>query len=435
MNKRLLKIFLLLLPVSLMWSCGSESDEPTTRPSEQPAPNPEQIVLKVEDVVGCWEVVQAKFEAEGAWAAWPYETTSATFYSDGSYVGEGYFGHGEGRYLVAGNAITTTVDGAPYITYKVLSLGDDSAEMEAQLHSYGTTIWMLCERSEFLDKEPENSTSEENVINSESGAKAVLSKCYYLLCTLLTQKCTLEETLLAGDFSALSPQSASIENLWECAYRLLRETNEALAALESASLDASFTDSCCDQLQALRGFTAYLLASLWGDVPYYEGRVEVNESLKPLKQREILEAAWDGLEGIGELLFSPLEATLNEAAVRLIQAEIALTSNEHKRALDILSAIDTTPFAGESIFACYSEGTVLQVCYTKAHIELLRQEANKEIAELASAWSEQLYGRWQMLHRIGMAVEITGCEEHHCLLPIPDSELMMNPALTQNDGY
>lgn len=435
MNKRRLKIFLLLLLGPLMWGCGADGDESTKKPSDQPAPNPEQIVLKVEDVVGCWVVSQVKFEADGAWSEWPYEATSATFFSDGSYVGEGYFGYGEGRYLVTGNTIKTTVDNTPYITYKVFSIGEESAQMEAQLHHYDTTIWMTCHRSEVLDKVPDNSTTEDNAFSNESNAMAVLGGCYQLLSDLLTKKCALEEALLTGDFSELTPQSMAIKTLWESAYKLLSNTNNALSAVKNAPLDESFVNSFCAHLQALRGYTAYLLTSLWGEVPYYEVSVEIGQPLKPLKQTEILEAAWEGLESVGEPLFAPLEATLNRAAASLIRAEVALTNHETKRALDVLSAIDTTPFAEESIFACYSEGAVSQVCYTKNHIELLRREAEGDIEGLSTAWGNLLYGRWQMLHRIGKAVELTGCEAHHRLLPIPDSELMMNPDLQQNEGY
>lgn len=44
-------------------------------------------------------------------------------------------------------------------------------------------------------------------------------------------------------------------------------------------------------------------------------------------------------------------------------------------------------------------------------------------------------GEWNMLKRTSRAIEVCGCEPYELLLPIPMSELMFNPKITQNSGY
>lgn len=55
---------------------------------------------------------------------------SVTFYDNGTYYGEGYFGTGVGTYKAKGDVIYTYVDGTPYRNYRVISLNDNVAELE-----------------------------------------------------------------------------------------------------------------------------------------------------------------------------------------------------------------------------------------------------------------------------------------------------------------
>ena len=70
--------------------------------------------------------------------------TSATFNSDGTYSGSGYFGNGSGTYTAKGNTITTFVSGQVYIVYTVLSLNGSTAELKMTMPGSDETLWIKC---------------------------------------------------------------------------------------------------------------------------------------------------------------------------------------------------------------------------------------------------------------------------------------------------
>lgn len=79
--------------------------------------------------------------------------------------------------------------------------------------------------------------------------------------------------------------------------------------------------------------------------------------------------------------------------------------------------------------------------YTPMKMALLLQEAGMEDTADKSAlpdeWKvrKQDWGYWIMLKRIGLAQAVAGCEAHELLMPFPQSETDLLPALRQNPGY
>jgi heat shock protein HslJ len=71
---------------------------------------------------------------------WKWETTSATFYSNGTYYGRGYFGTGSGTYKLSGSRITCYVDGEKFMWYDVISLDDTEATLIASDNSGSITV-------------------------------------------------------------------------------------------------------------------------------------------------------------------------------------------------------------------------------------------------------------------------------------------------------
>ena len=47
-------------------------------------------------IVGTWKVTEVKTSQSGSYMDWPFKTTYASFKSDGTYYGSGYFGTGSG---------------------------------------------------------------------------------------------------------------------------------------------------------------------------------------------------------------------------------------------------------------------------------------------------------------------------------------------------
>ncbi|MCC8084989.1 MAG: RagB/SusD family nutrient uptake outer membrane protein, partial [Clostridium sp.] len=79
--------------------------------------------------------------------------------------------------------------------------------------------------------------------------------------------------------------------------------------------------------------------------------------------------------------------------------------------------------------------------YTPAKTALLLKEAGMEDTADKSAlpdeWKtrKQDWGYWIMLKRTGQAQAVAGCEAYELLMPFPQSEINLLPALTQNPGY
>jgi hypothetical protein len=124
----------------LLYSCGKDNGAET--PSNS-------FTLNRDDIIGCWKVIQAKYDEGAKMTDWAFEDTYATFEENGLYKGEGYFGDGEGTYSVSGNVITTKVNNVPYIIYEVTGIEEDKskANLTATLQSNQMKIWMVVEKS------------------------------------------------------------------------------------------------------------------------------------------------------------------------------------------------------------------------------------------------------------------------------------------------
>ena len=61
------------------------------------------------DIVGTWKITEVKTSQSGSYIAWPFKTTYASFKSDGTYYGSGYFGNGSGTWSIKGNTVGNVV--------------------------------------------------------------------------------------------------------------------------------------------------------------------------------------------------------------------------------------------------------------------------------------------------------------------------------------
>ncbi len=112
-------------------SCSSEDDD-------------DDFNYPLKTLYGTWKMSEVKLSENGSYIDWPMKATTATFNSDGTYSGSGYFGNGSGTYTAKGNTITTYVSGEVYIVYTVLSLSGSIAELKMTTHGSGETLWIKC---------------------------------------------------------------------------------------------------------------------------------------------------------------------------------------------------------------------------------------------------------------------------------------------------
>lgn len=92
-------------------SCSSNDDDDA---------NSSELASKI---IGKWKIIQVEqndgsmLDVTSSTAETVFKPTYATFNSDGTYSGSGYFGYGSGTYKVSGNKIYTYIGGEEYIVY------------------------------------------------------------------------------------------------------------------------------------------------------------------------------------------------------------------------------------------------------------------------------------------------------------------------------
>ena len=95
-------------------------------------------------IVGTWKVTEVKTSQSGSYMDWPFKTTYASFKSDGTYYGSGYFGTGSGTWSIKGNTVNTYVGGELYASYEIISVTSTTSELKMSMGS--DAIWIKCKK-------------------------------------------------------------------------------------------------------------------------------------------------------------------------------------------------------------------------------------------------------------------------------------------------
>ena len=95
-------------------------------------------------IVGTWKITDVKTSQSGTYIIWPFKATYASFKSDGTYYGSGYFGAGSGTWSVKGNTVNTYVGGELYASYEIISVTSTTSELKMSMD--GESIWIKCKK-------------------------------------------------------------------------------------------------------------------------------------------------------------------------------------------------------------------------------------------------------------------------------------------------
>ena len=95
-------------------------------------------------IVGTWKITEVKTSQSGSYIEWPFQTTYASFKSDGTYYGSGYFGTGSGTWSIKGNKVNTYVGGVLYASYEIISVTSTTSELKMSIDS--DAIWIKCKK-------------------------------------------------------------------------------------------------------------------------------------------------------------------------------------------------------------------------------------------------------------------------------------------------
>ena len=430
MSKILRYIVFMLLPIFAL-SCAKPGNNGSK----------EVFTLNRSDIIGCWKVVQAKYDESATMTEWTYEDTYAIFLENGQYHGEGHFGTGDGTYSISGNTITAKIDNEPYIVYDVTDVKGEKAEMIATIQSNKMKIWMVCERfyggDEYLEQPPVETLNPEDIFSTESQVFMFVSGVYSELLIFAALEQSIENKLVSRQLAVLNPANAEIMSLWTRAYKILRMVNSGIDVLDG--MDTSFSFKYLSHLKVLRAFMAYNIATLWGEAPFYTSVPDSTNDLTFYNADALLAAALRDMESLvdWDLNNVPEYMYLNATALRVLIGEIQLTLGNNQEAKNSLSVSwDADIFHRGDMVFCLSgqQQSEAVLVYSKDRILWLQKEADGKTGEAMEGWSaEGGYGYWRMLKRIGKAKEVCACEDYQLLLPIPEAEAIKIGH--QNPGY
>lgn len=127
MKKFLFMLFAVILSAMTVVSCSKDDSD------------------EIDDaIVGTWKLTEVKMSEIGSYMSWPFKTTYASFKSDGSYYGSGYFGTGDGTWSKKGKTVNTYVGGKLYASYEVITVTATDAELKMTMDD--SSIWIKCKK-------------------------------------------------------------------------------------------------------------------------------------------------------------------------------------------------------------------------------------------------------------------------------------------------
>ena len=128
MKKHLFLLLTLVVVTVAFVSCSNDDDDNQYDPA----------------IVGTWKITEVKTSQSGTYINWPFKTTYASFKSDGTYYGSGYFGNGSGTWSIKGNTVNTYVDGDLYASYEIISVTSTTSELKMSMDR--ESIWIKCNK-------------------------------------------------------------------------------------------------------------------------------------------------------------------------------------------------------------------------------------------------------------------------------------------------
>ena len=128
MKKQLFLLLTLVVATFAFVSCSNDDDDYQYDPA----------------IVGTWKITEVKTSQSGTYINWPFKATYASFKSDGTYYGSGYFGNGSGTWSIKGNTVNTYVAGDLYASYEIISVTSTTSELKMSMD--GESIWIKCKK-------------------------------------------------------------------------------------------------------------------------------------------------------------------------------------------------------------------------------------------------------------------------------------------------
>jgi hypothetical protein len=274
--------------------------------------------------------------------------------------------------------------------------------------------------------------TENHMAKNEESVETVIYKMYQHLSQFEKDQLEIERIRLdTSNNERITPTSSIIKNIWADGYRVIRSTNELL-------MQKSASEEYLAEARAIEAFVYYNMAMLWGNIPIVKfvdpNNYDVQSSQS--KAEDVYRYCLNLLKKCPSVQ-SLDNGHVTNSFVHILYTELYLSLKKYDNALISLSK---SPLLQGPIFTLHSVNgldnqSVINV-YTKEYVDLLLKDAMLEEGT-AQTWFDRgaIYGTWAALKRLGKAQSLTGVKDHELLLPIPESEIIINPHIKQNPGY
>ena len=400
------------------------------------------IELTRDQVIGKWQVNQAKFAEDAKMSEWDFTTTTFEFMENGLFDSSGFFGNNEGVFTVSGNKVNTTLENKPFMTFLLTAIDEEkNVSVTATVESTGSKIWMICHKVKDVNGGGEPGVvSYETMFRQEQYVQQYLAKTYTDLSNYLKLQLEIEGRICKGDFSDLNSSSSTIKDLWVKAYKVVTDCAIALTYLPVSNPQNIMYYQY--QFSALRGVIAYQLATTWGHAWFYNTPPEATDIPVICPGSQLLDSAYYDLLYSSEMTGSIPAGYIDNATALTFMSFVQLTRGQPETIAPIVKDIKEKYHKNEVVFSFYytnpmnNQQTPIEVFNAKT-LQLLNDEATGQRDKLNEGWKSSglSYGYWQMLTRTKMAPSVIGCQEYQMLFPIPKHVMDADMNMVQNPGY
>lgn len=170
--KKVFRYILFALLPFFLYACGKDGGQ------EEPKSD---YNLNRADIIGEWEIKQAKFDKDATMTDWALETTSFNFQENGFFEAKGYFGNGSGSFSINGSHISTIINNQPFIDFVVNGINDKLVDVVAIIQSSKQQVWMTLYQPVFIIGGGDG--GESPGFRSENDVRLAISGVYYFYIT------------------------------------------------------------------------------------------------------------------------------------------------------------------------------------------------------------------------------------------------------------
>lgn len=302
---------------------------------------------------------------------------------------------------------------------------------------------VIDEKDDAFKEDPTVVVVEDDYWPNKEAILTALAGCYYYFREFETNQLELEGIRIdRNQTHSIDSHNSNVSKTYNAAYRTINLANtfitHASSFVRNHPEEEQEVVALIAEARAIRAFTYYNLAMLWGNVPLVTESITTEDIQYPVQaeQTEVYEFAYrevcKALQQIPAQPNTTKDFRFTYKSILMLKAELELTLGKNNEANTTLDLLDSDPN-----FVLSGDNNAEVPIYTPVHRSVFKKEASGNSAEAALYWPiiANFYGYWAALKRLGKAQDETGCYDYELLMPFPSSEVAMNPNMTQNPGY